>query len=259
MDRSGLAQQAALLEREHEVERVHAALSAVGRRAGGTLVIEGAAGLGKSRLLEAARSCAPDLGVRVLGARATELEHGFSFGVVRQLFERPLLEADDRRARTLARRRGGARHRSAHRAPPTTRREARRRARPQAIPATRGSTACTGSPRTCPPIRRSCCMVDDLQWCDAPSASALGVHRAPARRAAARADHRHAAARSRADARGGDAGRRPRHGAAAPGPARRGGDRARWSPPACRASPTIASSAPASRSRAATRSCSASS
>ncbi len=94
MDQPGPAPPAVLLEREHEVERVRAALGAARRRAGGTLVIEGAAGIGKSRLLEAARSWAPDLGVRVFAARATELEHGFPFGIVRQLFERPLLEAD---------------------------------------------------------------------------------------------------------------------------------------------------------------------
>lgn len=94
MDQAGIAHPEVLLEREHEVERVRAALDAVGRRAGRTLVIEGAAGMGKSRLLEAARSWAPAAGVRVFAARATELEHGFPFGIVRQLFERPLLEAD---------------------------------------------------------------------------------------------------------------------------------------------------------------------
>jgi hypothetical protein len=94
MDHSAVAQPAALLEREHELERVRAALRAVGQRAGGVLVIEGAAGMGKSRLLEAARARASDLGVRVLSARATELEQGFPYGVVRQLFERTLVEAD---------------------------------------------------------------------------------------------------------------------------------------------------------------------
>jgi hypothetical protein len=50
--------------------------------------------MGKSRLLDEARLRAPGLGVVVLSARATELEQGFPFGVVRQLFERRLLEAD---------------------------------------------------------------------------------------------------------------------------------------------------------------------
>jgi DNA-binding CsgD family transcriptional regulator len=94
MDHSAVAQPGVLLEREHELERVRAALRAVGQQAGGVLIIEGAAGMGKSRLLEAARMQASDLGVRLLSARATELEQGFPWGVVRQLFERTLLEAD---------------------------------------------------------------------------------------------------------------------------------------------------------------------
>jgi hypothetical protein len=93
MDQPAVAQPDALLEREREVERVRAALRAVGRRAGRALIIEGAAGMGKSRLLDEARRQAPGLGVCVLSARATELEQGFPFGVMRQLFERRLLEA----------------------------------------------------------------------------------------------------------------------------------------------------------------------
>ena len=93
MDLSVAAQPAALLEREHEIERLRAALRAVGQRAGATLVIEGAAGMGKSRLLQEARGRAAGLGIRVLGARATELEQGFPYGVMLQLFERLLVEA----------------------------------------------------------------------------------------------------------------------------------------------------------------------
>jgi DNA-binding CsgD family transcriptional regulator len=94
---------AALLERERELELGHAALRAVGQRDGCVLVIEGTAGIGKSRLLESARSRAAQLGFRVLSARATELEEGFPFGVVRQLFERLVAEADDdERQRWLA-------------------------------------------------------------------------------------------------------------------------------------------------------------
>jgi DNA-binding CsgD family transcriptional regulator len=50
--------------------------------------------MGKSRLLEEARACASQLDLRVLDARATELEQGFPFGVMRQLFERLLMDAD---------------------------------------------------------------------------------------------------------------------------------------------------------------------
>jgi DNA-binding CsgD family transcriptional regulator len=94
MDRHAVAHSSALLEREHELERVRAALRAVGRRAGGVLVIEGAAGIGKSRLLDQAREQGSDFRVRILDARATELEQGFPYGVVRQLFERLLADAD---------------------------------------------------------------------------------------------------------------------------------------------------------------------
>jgi DNA-binding CsgD family transcriptional regulator len=93
MGPSATAAPAALLEREHELERVHGALRAVGRRSGQVLVIEGAAGLGKSRLLEQARAAASEVGVRVLAALASDLEQGYPFGVMRQLFERLLLEA----------------------------------------------------------------------------------------------------------------------------------------------------------------------
>jgi DNA-binding CsgD family transcriptional regulator len=84
-----------LLEREHEVDRLEAAVRGAGRRAGAALIVEGAAGIGKSRLLDEACACASQLGLRVLDARATELEQGFPYGVMRQLFERALVEADE--------------------------------------------------------------------------------------------------------------------------------------------------------------------
>jgi len=76
-----------LLERESEVERLAVALAGArdaGR--GAVVVIEGAAGVGKTWLLRHARSLAT--GMRVLSASGSELEHEFGFGVVRQLFER---------------------------------------------------------------------------------------------------------------------------------------------------------------------------
>ena len=53
-------------------------------------VIEGSAGIGKTRLLTEARTIAGGMGLRVLAARGGELEREFAFGLVRQLFE-PLL------------------------------------------------------------------------------------------------------------------------------------------------------------------------
>jgi hypothetical protein len=171
MDQSALAEPAALLEREHELGRVRAALRAVGRSAGGALVIEGPAGVGKSRLLEAARLDASDVGVGVLNARATELEQGFPFGVVRQLFERPLLQADaDERERWLA---GAAALAVDMVTGAPTAAEV-----PAAGPSGSdpgyawhhglywlASNLAADSPLVL--------VVDDLQWCDAPSASAL--------------------------------------------------------------------------------------
>jgi predicted ATPase len=58
------------------------------------LLLEGRAGIGKSSLVEVACSRAAELGHEVLRARGSELESGFAFGVVRQLFERRLAGTD---------------------------------------------------------------------------------------------------------------------------------------------------------------------
>ncbi len=54
----------------------------------GCVLIEGPAGIGKSRLLAEASRLAEGGGVRVVSARGSPLEQAFAFGVVRQLFER---------------------------------------------------------------------------------------------------------------------------------------------------------------------------
>jgi DNA-binding CsgD family transcriptional regulator len=163
--RSGL-----LLEREREVEGIQAVLHAAERGVGGAVVVEGAAGMGKSRLVQEACAQAADAGMRVLAARATELERGFPFGVMRQLFERLLVDADaDERRRWLA----GA--------------------------AALAQDVLTESPALPPPAPGASAhdpayawqhglywlvsnlaadsplalVVDDLQWCDIPSARAL--------------------------------------------------------------------------------------
>ena len=82
----------ALLERGGELARIHQLLSGARAGAGGPLVIVGPAGIGKTVLLRAATAQAKPMGMRVVAARGRELESGFSFGVVRQLFE-PLLNA----------------------------------------------------------------------------------------------------------------------------------------------------------------------
>ena len=82
----------ALLEREAELAALEAALNDARRGSGRLVVIEGSAGIGKTRLLEEARDTAADSGMRVLVARGTELERGFPFALVRQAFE-PVLVA----------------------------------------------------------------------------------------------------------------------------------------------------------------------
>jgi DNA-binding CsgD family transcriptional regulator len=88
----------ALLERERELAELDAMVAAARAGHGCFAAIEAAAGLGKTRLLQAARETAHDASVRVLSARATELERNFPFALVRQLFE-PLLLALDPSAR----------------------------------------------------------------------------------------------------------------------------------------------------------------
>lgn len=62
------------------------------------VVFQGPAGIGKTRLLAAARDGAKEAGMRVLTASGTELERDFPFALVRQLFESALhaLEPEER-------------------------------------------------------------------------------------------------------------------------------------------------------------------
>ena len=85
-----------LLERAEELAAVGGLLSA-----GGVRLVEGGAGVGKTALVEAACQRAAGMGMEVLRARGAELEAGFAFGVVRQVFERRLAEAASRERRAL--------------------------------------------------------------------------------------------------------------------------------------------------------------
>ena len=86
-----------LVERRQELHALEAALAAAAGGGSGSLtVVEGPAGIGKSRLLVEARRCAAELGMTVLSARATRLEQEFSFGVARQLFEALLVDVERR-------------------------------------------------------------------------------------------------------------------------------------------------------------------
>ncbi len=83
-----------LLEREEELSALDAALARARAGQGQVVAVEGPGGIGKTRLLAAARGSAREAGMRSLHARASELERSFTFGVVRQLFEPALFSAD---------------------------------------------------------------------------------------------------------------------------------------------------------------------
>ncbi len=94
---SGHEPQAAwpLVEREHELASIGAALDGARGGRGHVLVLEGEAGSGKTRLVGEARALAAERGLSVLDARGATMEKTFTFGVARQLFERPLADAGD--------------------------------------------------------------------------------------------------------------------------------------------------------------------
>jgi DNA-binding CsgD family transcriptional regulator len=93
VDGTGWKRHAGLVGRLRERERELAAVEVLLEHRGGMLVVEGRAGIGKTSLVEVACSRADELGHEVIRARGSELESGFAFGVVRQLFERRLAGA----------------------------------------------------------------------------------------------------------------------------------------------------------------------
>src|SRR3954447_5894384 len=79
-----------LLEREAELAALEAMLDAARVGDGRMVVVEGSAGIGKTRLLAEVRGLAEASAFNVLSARGGELEGEFAFGIVRQLFEASL-------------------------------------------------------------------------------------------------------------------------------------------------------------------------
>jgi DNA-binding NarL/FixJ family response regulator len=149
-----------LLERDRELESLRAALRDAASGAGGLALVEGPAGIGKSRLLAEVRAAAEEDDVRVLAARGSELEREFPFGVVRQLFE-PAFTDGEARERWL----GGAA------APARAIFEAADpdsdgMANDATFAALHGLYWLTANVATDGPLLLS---VDDLHWCDKPS------------------------------------------------------------------------------------------
>ncbi len=87
-----------MLERDAELAVLRDCLARSVEGNGRLLLLEGAAGIGKSTFVGAACEAAGKAGMRVLAARGGEFERDFSFGVVRQLLE-PVLAGEDREAR----------------------------------------------------------------------------------------------------------------------------------------------------------------
>lgn len=76
-----------LVDRAKEVAALRLMVDDLVEGRGGCVLVEGPAGIGKSRLVAEALRLATSAEVRVLSARGSGLERSFGFGAVRQLFE----------------------------------------------------------------------------------------------------------------------------------------------------------------------------
>ncbi|WP_162942462.1 helix-turn-helix transcriptional regulator [Desertimonas flava] len=90
----------ALLERDAEQDALFSVLDTAAKGAGGTIAVVGPAGIGKTRLLDAARRHATVDGHTVASARGGSLEIDLAYGGVRQLLE-PLVRAAESPDRLL--------------------------------------------------------------------------------------------------------------------------------------------------------------
>lgn len=98
----------ALLERERELETLEIALDGAALGRGSIVIVEGPAGIGKTRLLAEAAGIADRAGFSTRDARGGELERDMPFGVARQLLEQTIARAStEERKRLLS---GSARH-----------------------------------------------------------------------------------------------------------------------------------------------------
>jgi predicted ATPase len=100
-----------LLERDAPLARIDQRLGDAIAGRGSLLLLEGPAGIGKSRLILEAGLRGRKLGLTTLSARGSELEREFAYGLVRQLFEALVVAASpSERAELLA---GAAGHAAA--------------------------------------------------------------------------------------------------------------------------------------------------
>jgi DNA-binding SARP family transcriptional activator/DNA-binding CsgD family transcriptional regulator len=85
-----------IVERDREMSMIAALLDEAAASSGRVALMEGPAGIGKSRLLAEARARAAATSTLALAARGSELEREFPFGVARQLFETALADPERR-------------------------------------------------------------------------------------------------------------------------------------------------------------------
>jgi DNA-binding CsgD family transcriptional regulator len=83
-----------LIERSGDLALIERAIARAASSEGGLTLVSGPAGIGKTALLDAASELGKASGFNVLGATGFELERGFPFGVVLQLYEGALRRLD---------------------------------------------------------------------------------------------------------------------------------------------------------------------
>ncbi|MDP8968051.1 MAG: AAA family ATPase [Actinomycetota bacterium] len=156
-----------MLEREAELGALGEAIE--GARYGRLVLVEGAPGIGKTTLIDAAAQLACEAGLVVLRARASQLELPSAFGLVRQLVEAGLRAVPAKeRAELLA----GA---AALASPDVSE---RRQPRAEAASPDAAFAVLHGLYRLCANLaKRSPVLVavDDLHWADAPSLRSLAL------------------------------------------------------------------------------------
>ena len=149
-----------LLERDATLRAIEALLGDASAGSGGALLIEGHAGMGKTRLHEAALDAARSRGMRVLRAAGAELECDIAFGVAAQLLNAQLqpLMPEERNALLAA-------------APEQVRELAGLTLRDEAAPASNIalSHALFTILAAAEDRRPGVVAIDDLHWCDAAS------------------------------------------------------------------------------------------
>ena len=97
----GMGGSSGLLERDAELTEIRRLSAQACSGLGALLAVQGPAGAGKTRLLEAAAEAGEALGMLVLEASGSELERELGYGVVRSLLEGALVRASVRQRRSL--------------------------------------------------------------------------------------------------------------------------------------------------------------